>query len=124
MKKEILLTAVAIIILGVAYVSFFGQSSKTGAYSYAANELGRSVNTTSTSVTTRVLVLAANADRKFALIQNGAVATNLYFDTASTTQAVYLAANANYTISLDNLYIGNIYASSTAGASVVNISYK
>lgn len=120
-----LISIIALVVAVVAVgLHFYPKSNYLSSGNMFYNDLGSTLSVTSTSVTAGQLILSANSGRLYANIQNGAVASYLRFDTATTTNAIYLAANASYVINGDNLYTGNVYASSTAGASTFIVTYK
>lgn len=116
----------------IAYVGYsLTQSKPLGGITTTAY-LGNAMTVTTSSVTSATKILSANSDRQYALIQNGAVASYLRFSSyvagtstlATTTDAVYLAAYGTYVINATNLYLGDVYATSTAGASVFSVTTK
>jgi hypothetical protein len=106
----------------ICYVGYGLTSNQSVGGGYSQNDLGNALTVSTSSVTTRVKIASAYSGRQYVVVQNGAVASYLSFDPASTTNAIYLAANASYTINNDNRYLGNIYASSTGAASIIIVT--
>lgn len=82
------------------------------------------VTSTTTVAGNMTILLPRNGGRKFAVISNvGATTTYLAFDNATSSISdnnfvIPLPVNTSYTINLDNLYTGQIVASSSASTKI------
>ncbi len=130
---EIAIVAIGIVIaIGLISVSLPKANGLSGGISL--NNLGGSLTVTNKSIQASAKILDSSSGRQYALIQAGAKPVYLRFYAptttdntyylATSTNAVYLPAYGSYVINNDNLYTGEVWATSTTEISIMNITVK
>jgi hypothetical protein len=142
MNKKIVISVSAILLVMVGVLAV-NKTMKTdgvlGASPAATNVLSSiTQGTTSTYAALPVPVLSRDAYRRYATICNDHASTKVYlvlknFDSntaASTTfgtaapNGVLVAGNSCYEINPDNLFIGDVWASSTVSGIKIHFNYE
>lgn len=125
MNKKLAIVIMAIVLIAAGIALSLGPDQKAGvtmnALSFKASNVY--VGATSTPSASSVIVLASKTGRQYAVITNASAAdAYIGFNSTSTPNnltatdfPILLKASSTYVIGSDNLYTGQVVATSTSG---------